>query len=113
MRSTEIRVRRLSVVTSAPFDTVVSTLTATVGRPDMNAFHHALTDARTAADLEGVVRDAVGPSQLMEFVRFDAGEVLRKDQGKPSPRILRILIGNPVIMKEMAKAFPTPPHTRR
>ena len=39
----------------------------------------------------------------MEFVRFDAGEVLRKERGGEGPKILRLLVGNPLIMKEMAK----------
>jgi uncharacterized protein (DUF302 family) len=42
----------------------------------------------------------------MEFVRFDAGEVLRKEQGGQRPKILRIVVGNPLIMKEMAKSVP-------
>nr|WP_228530836.1 MULTISPECIES: DUF302 domain-containing protein [Myxococcaceae] len=42
----------------------------------------------------------------MEFARFDAGAVLRKEQGTPTPRILRLLVGNPLIMKEMARSAP-------
>jgi uncharacterized protein (DUF302 family) len=104
MTTSEIPVRRFSVVSKRPFDETVTRLTATIGRPDMNAFHRALEDAQTAADLERVVREAVGPSNLMEFFRFDAGAVLRKEQG--SANILRLLVGNPIIMKEMAKTVP-------
>ena len=42
----------------------------------------------------------------MEFMRFDAGEVLRKEQGGRGPRILRLVVGNPLIMKEMARTVP-------
>ena len=42
----------------------------------------------------------------MEFVRFDAGEVLRKERGAHGPKILRLVVGNPLIMKEMAKTVP-------
>ena len=42
----------------------------------------------------------------MEFVRFDAGEVLRKERGGQGPKILRLVVGNPLIMKEMAKSVP-------
>jgi uncharacterized protein (DUF302 family) len=72
----------------------------------MNAFHKALAAATTVADLEGVVRGTVGSSGLMEFVRFDAGEVLRKERGGQGPKILRLVVGNPIIMKEMAKPVP-------
>jgi uncharacterized protein (DUF302 family) len=42
----------------------------------------------------------------MEFARFDIGEVLRKDHRGASPKILRLLIGNPIIMKDMAQHVP-------
>src|ERR687897_667833 len=106
MQTREIRVRRLSIVSSKPFEEIVRSLTATIGRPDMNAFHKALTAATTVGDLEKVVQGAIGSSDLMEFVRFDAGEVLRKERGGQGPKILRLVVGNPLIMKEMAKTVP-------
>jgi uncharacterized protein (DUF302 family) len=72
----------------------------------MNTFHSAVAAAKTAADLEEVVQEAIGSSGLMEFVRFDAGEVLRKERDGQGPKILRLVVGNPLIMKEMAKAVP-------
>ena len=105
MPTTEIPLQRLSIVSSRPFDEVVRRLTATIGRPDMAAFRGALGAAKDAADLEQVVRGAIGPSDLMEFERYDAGEVLRRALGH-SPRILRLVIGNPLIMKEMARTVP-------
>jgi uncharacterized protein (DUF302 family) len=102
----EIHVRRFSVVSSHSFDEVVRKVTATIGRPDMKAFHGALAAARTLADLEEAVQSAIGPSGLMEFIRFDAGEVLRKERGGQDPKILRLVVGNPLIMKEMARAVP-------
>ena len=106
MLTIEVSVRRVSVVSSRPFDEVVQRLTATIGHPDMNAFHNALAVATTAAELEDVVHGATGSSNLMEFVRFDAGAVLRKTCGGHGPQILRLVIGNPLIMKEMAKTVP-------
>ena len=106
MPTIEVQVRRFSVVSSRPFEEVVRTLTATIGHPDMNAFRSALGAAKTVADLEEVVQGAVGSSDLMEFVRFDAGEILRKERGGQGPRMLRLVVGNPIIMKEMAKTAP-------
>jgi len=99
----DIPVRRMSVVSSRPFDEIVSRLTETIGRPDMNTFHSAIAAAATVDDLEEVVQGAIGSSNLMEFVRFDAGEVLRKERNGQGPKILRLVVGNPLIMKEMAK----------
>jgi uncharacterized protein (DUF302 family) len=106
MPTREVTVRRVSVVSSKPFEEVVRRLTATIGRPDAHAFHKALAAAKTSAELEEVVRAAIGSSDLMEFARFDSGEVLRKERGGRGPQMLRLVVGNPLIMKEMAKAVP-------
>jgi uncharacterized protein (DUF302 family) len=106
MPTIEVPVRRVSVVSSRPFEEVVRRLTSTIGHPDMNAFHSAVAAARTVADLGEVVQGAIGSSGLMEFVRFDAGEVLRKERGGQGPKIVRLVVGNPLIMKEMVETVP-------
>jgi len=77
MPAMDVPVRRFSVVSQRPFDEVVRRLTATIGGPDLKTFHDAVASAATVVELEGVVRQAVGSSDLMEFVRFDSGDVLR------------------------------------
>lgn len=106
MPTIEVPVQRVSVVSSRPFEKVVRRLMATIGHPDINAFHRALAAATRVADLEAVVQGAIGSSDLMEFARFDAGEVLRKERGGQGPKLLRLVVGNPIIMKEMAKTVP-------
>lgn len=106
MSTIEIQVRRFSEVSSRPFEDVVSRVAAAIGHPDMNVFHSALAAARTAADLEQVVQRVLGSSGLMEFVRFDAGAILAKERGGQGPNILRLVVGNPLIMKEMARTVP-------
>jgi len=39
----------------------------------------------------------------MMFMKLDHGAILRKKTGLDTPKIVRFLIGNPFIMKEMAK----------
>jgi uncharacterized protein (DUF302 family) len=106
MPTMQVQLRRISVVSARPFEEIVRRLTTTIGHPDMKAFHKAVVAAATVADLEDVVHQAIGSSGLMEFVRFDAGEVLRKEPGGDTPKLLRLLVGNPLIMKEMAKTVP-------
>ena len=106
MTTIQIQVRRVSVVSPKPFNEVVHKVTQTIGRPDIAAFHNAVAASRTLADLEPVVQNAIGPSGLMEFVRFDAGEILRKERGGQGPGLVRLVVGNPLIMKEMAKTVP-------
>ena len=94
------------MVSQRPFDEVIGRLTATIGRPDLKAFHDAVASATTLSELETVVRQAVGSSDLMEFARFDSGDVLRKERGGQGPGMLRLVVGNPLIMKDMARAVP-------
>src|SRR5437868_8470282 len=42
----------------------------------------------------------------MSFVQFDHGAIVRKETGRETPRMIRLVIGNPLIMKEMAKHVP-------
>jgi uncharacterized protein (DUF302 family) len=42
----------------------------------------------------------------MLFMQLEQGAVLQKETGQDTPRIIRLLIGNPLIMKEMAKHVP-------
>jgi hypothetical protein len=106
MPTIDIPLRRFSVVSQRPFEEIVRRLTATIGRPDMKAFHDAVASASSVVELETVVRRAIGSSDLMEFVRFDSGDVLRKEKGGQGPKMIRLVVGNPLIMKEMAKVVP-------
>ena len=102
----EVRVRKFRVISSKPFDNVVEDLTATIGRPEMSGFLKAAGAARTSGELEGAVQKAIGASGLMEFLRLDAGAAVRTEGGPEGSRILRLLVGNPLIMSQMAKHVP-------
>jgi uncharacterized protein (DUF302 family) len=99
----EVHVQRLNIVTSEPFAAVVARIDAEIGHPDMDAFRKSLSAARNEAEMEEVVNRVTQPNGIMEFTRFDHGEVLQKENGSAKPRILRIVAGNPLIMKEMVK----------
>jgi uncharacterized protein (DUF302 family) len=83
-----------------------SRLEPAIGHPDMNAFRKNVAATQTEAELEMIVHGAIGPSGLMEFTRFDLGEVLRKENGAEAPQSLRLVVGNPLIMKQMVKLVP-------
>ena len=102
----KIEIERLSVTSSKPFDVVVAALEAAIGHPDMVEFFEATRGARTLAELESVVDKGLGRTGLMMFMKFDHGAILRKETGLDTPKIVRFLIGNPLIMKEMAKHVP-------
>ena len=103
MSVTEIPVQRFSLTCSKSFEQVVSEFEAVISRPNMAVFLREIADAKSYAELEQVVENALGPSGLMEFIRFDIGEVLRKRNGTARPKILRVILGNPLIMRQMAE----------
>lgn len=101
MATKEIKVERFSVTSPKPFGEVVKALEVSVGHPNMNTFMSDIISAKSFTDLEKMIHAATGPSGLMQFVRFDLGEIVRKERGDVAPRSLRYLIGNPLIMKQM------------
>ncbi len=96
-------VDRLSVISSRPFADVVAAIEAAVGHPDMGAFSKDLASANNLQELEKTVHAAIGPSGFMEFMRFDHGRFLEISRGVKGPKILRLVVGNPLIMKQMAE----------
>lgn len=84
---------------------VVAALKAAVGHPDMGEFMKAINDALTFAELESMVNSGLSRTGLMMFMEFDLGAILRKETGLDTPRIVRFLIGNPLIMKAVILAW--------
>ena len=101
-----IEVQRLSLTTSRSFEVVVASLKAGVGRLDLAAFASASKSPGTFAELEEVINRDMGKTHLMLFLEFDHGAVLRKQTGSNKPKMVRLVIGNPLVMKEMAKHVP-------
>ncbi len=99
----QITVERFSVVSAKPFAEVVRAIEAQVGHPEIKQFYEAIHEAEDDHELQRVVNDAIVPSDLMEFMRFDQGAVLRHEQGPGAPNIMRLLIGNPLTMRKMAR----------
>ena len=62
--------------------------------------------AKNWKELEEVVHAAVGPSGFMEFARFNLGQIIEKERGAEAPKIQRFVIGNPLVMKQMAEQVP-------
>ena len=101
-----IEVQRFSLITSRQFDAVVASLKAGVGQLDLAAFANASKSQGTFAELEQVINRNMGKTGLMLFLKFDHGAVVRKETGLEKPKIVRLVIGNPLVMKEMAKHVP-------
>lgn len=106
MSITKLEIERFAVTSSKPFETVMAALKAGVGRLDLVEFAKASKSAGSFSELEKVVNRAPGKTGLMLFLELDHGAVLRKESGLSTPKIVRLVVGNPLIMKEMAKRVP-------
>ncbi|MGO9116357.1 MAG: DUF302 domain-containing protein [Desulfomonilaceae bacterium] len=102
----KVEIERLSVTSSKPFEAVVAALKAVVGHPDMVEFMKATKGALTFAELESAVHRSLGVTGLMMFMELDHGAILRKETRLDTPKIVRFVIGNPLVMKEMVKHVP-------
>src|ERR1700689_3651107 len=102
----KVDMERFSMTSSKPFDAVFAAIKASIGHPNMTELWQATQRATTAAELEDAIQPALSESGLMQFVEFDHGMIVRKGTEHHTSRIIRLVIGNPLIMKEMAKHVP-------
>jgi len=102
----KIEVERFSLTSSRQFDEVLAAIKGAVGNPDMVDFAKTTSAARTFVELERAVLKGLGKTGLMRFMELDHGAVIRKATGRDAPRMVRLIIGNPLIMQEMAKRVP-------
>jgi uncharacterized protein (DUF302 family) len=106
MEKQTIEIERIRVTSSMPFEAVVDALEAALGHPNVAELQQISEGAGSFAELETAINRVLGKTGLMLFMKFDLGAVLRKESGSDTPRIVRLLLGNPLIMKEMAKHTP-------
>src|SRR6266404_2369652 len=102
----KIEVERFSLTTSNAFNEVTAGVNAAIGHPDMAEFGRSTHEARSFAELKSAVEKGLSKAGLMLFMQLDQGAVVRKETDGETPRIVRLLIGNPLIMKEMARHVP-------
>jgi len=106
MQTREFSGRRWSIISQKPFDAVVAAVEAKIGRPNMGEFASSMAAAATYGDMQKVVQGSVSEIGLMEFMRLDHGAVLAKAGVDGNPKIVRLVIGNPLIMQSMARLVP-------
>jgi uncharacterized protein (DUF302 family) len=101
-----VEVERFNLTSSRSFDEVLAAINDAVGHPEMAQFWSETQQARTVGELENSIQKALGRTGLMSFVQFDHGAIVRKATGRHKPRMVRLVVGNPLIMQEMAKHVP-------
>ena len=101
-----IEIERFSLTTSKQLDEVIAGVNAAIGHPDMAEFGRSTHEARSFAELKSTVEKGLSKIGLMLFMQLDHGAVLRKETGREAPKMIRFILGNPLIMKEMVKHVP-------
>ncbi|MFZ1011519.1 MAG: DUF302 domain-containing protein [Candidatus Sulfotelmatobacter sp.] len=109
----KIEIERFSITTSKQFDEVISGVNAAIGHPDMAEFGRSTHEARSLAELKSAVEKGLSTVGLMLFMQLDHGAILRKETGRETPKMIRFVLGNPLIMKEMVKHVPDAALMRR
>jgi uncharacterized protein (DUF302 family) len=102
----KIEVERFTLSSSKSFDQVVAALNSAVGHPDMSEFWKSTDRAQSDAELQKNIEEGLGRTGLMLFVEFDHGAIVRKGTGRATPRMIRFVIGNPLIMRHMVQHVP-------
>lgn len=102
----KIEIERLSLVTSKPFDEVIASIDAAVAHPDMAEFFRSIQRTASVGEMEDTINKAIGPAGLMLFAKFDHGGIIDKGTEKAVRGVIRLLIGNPLIMAAMARYVP-------
>jgi hypothetical protein len=101
----QVVVERFVLVSKKPFAEVISAIGAAIGHPDLNQIRLAAASSVTVAEMEEVITPMAGPNGLLEFFRLDMGEYIGKEAAEPK-RSVRLLVGNPLIMRSMAVHAP-------
>lgn len=76
-----IAVERFSVVSAKPIDDDLAAIP-----PNLGEMQREVAAAKTYAEMEAVIREAVGATDLMEFMRLDMGSYLAKGRTSATPR---------------------------
>jgi uncharacterized protein (DUF302 family) len=77
-----------------------------IGSPNMVEFTAKVAAATTFEEMQNVINESVSEIGLMEFMRLDHGAVLAKAGVEGGAKMVRLIMGNPLIMQSMARLVP-------
>jgi len=106
MTTTRLNVERVCYVSRKPFREVLELLSVGVGHPNLDELWRDLFKASTVSEVDEIMRSAAGPSGLMEFLRFNHGDIVHKGSAGSAPGNVRLIVGNPSIMRRMVEHVP-------
>jgi uncharacterized protein (DUF302 family) len=106
METVYAQIERLCFVSKKSFDEVLSGLYSGISRPNIDELKQRLQGARDLMEFGSIVEVAVGSAGLLEFLHLDLGAAIRVGSLKRAYRMIRIIAGNPMIMRSMTQRVP-------
>jgi uncharacterized protein (DUF302 family) len=100
METIEVPLKRYLFHSATPFDDVLRGLFSGIGTPDLQTLT-AIRQETNFDEYQRLVHAAVGPADLMQFLRLDLGSYIARHPDGNMGRVVRIIAGNPLIMKRM------------
>jgi uncharacterized protein (DUF302 family) len=106
MTTKQVVVERVTFVSTRSFEEVLGLLDKGIGRKNYGELDRRMDEAATFEEFSSIVHGAVGSADLMEFMRLDLGAAMGRDPSVKAYKIVRIIAGNPLIMKQMVEHVP-------
>jgi uncharacterized protein (DUF302 family) len=106
MTTKNLIVERVCYISKKSLHEILEVLDAGVGHPNMNELWQRLFNARTVSEVDQIMLSVVGSSGLIEFLRFNHGGIVHKGGSKNAPGNVRMVVGNPSIMRRMVEHVP-------
>src|SRR5258705_4371978 len=101
MTTKQLNVERVCYVSRKPFREVLEGLDAGIGHPNMEELWRNIFQANTVAEVDELMRSTVGSSGLVEFLRFNHGDIVDKGNTGGTPGIICFVVWNPSIMRRI------------
>jgi uncharacterized protein (DUF302 family) len=106
METVHAQIERLCFTSSKPFEDVLAGLYSGISRPNIEELKKRLKGVHDLAEFAQIVDAAVGSVGLLEFLSLDLGAALRVGPLRHPYRMIRIIAGNPMIMRSMTQSVP-------
>lgn len=106
METLHATIERLKFTTQKAFDDVLAGLYSGISRPDIASLMKELRATHNLEEFERVANAAAGSASLLEFLHLNLGAAITIGSTGPRNRMIRIIAGNPAIMRKMTEWIP-------
>ena len=106
METVHAQIERLCFTSNKPFEDVLAGLYSGISRPNIEELKQRLKGAHDLTEFARIVNAVVGSVGLLEFLSLDLGAALRVGHLRRPYRMIRIIAGNPMIMRSMTQSVP-------